>query len=175
MVARRPPAVRVPITGAARRRIAVQVPITVPEPTAGQRLPMIVAPMDVPLRPMEAGVTTAGPCHRMAVVRTRVPCHPTVVAQPTAAVEGCRPTAVAAVAVAGPMAEEVGDTPPGAAVDTAAAVVVAAVDTAVAVDTEVATSETLHCVVLTPSDFWTAFLLFNRRSVPTPMREEYGN
>jgi hypothetical protein len=75
-----------------------------------------------------------------------------VAAQPTAAVEECHPTAVAVVAVAGRMVE-VGDTPPRAAVDTAAAVAVV-VDTAVAVDTGVAASETLNCVVDYYSSSW---------------------
>ena len=154
MAARRPLAVRVRVTVVARKPIAVRVRITAVEHTAGQRLPMIVAHMDVPLRPMEAGVTTAGRCHRMEVVRTGAPCHPTAgVARPTAAVEGCRPMVVAVAAAAG-RTVEVGDTPL-AAVGTA--VVVAAVDTAVAVDTEVATSEAWNCTVLTPSDFGRRF------------------
>jgi hypothetical protein len=94
---------------------------------------MIVATMDVLLRPMEAEVTTVARCHPMEVVRTRDPCLRTaVVVQPMVAVEGCHPMVAEAVRMG-----EVGDTSPVAVV-TAEAVVA---DTAVVAATEVVTSQ----------------------------------
>ena len=120
--------------------MAVRLPITAAEDTTGQHLPMTVALMAVPLLPMEAGVTTAGRCHPMEVVRTDAQCPPTtVVAQPLV-VAGCPPTAVAAAAapMVGAAMAEVADMPPAAAAGTAVAV---AAGTAAAVATEVTTNQ----------------------------------
>ena len=114
---------------------------------------MIVALMAVPLRPMEAEVTTAGRRHPMEVVRTEVQCHPTAVVALPLVVVGCRPTAVAAVAapMVGAVSAEVADMPP------VAVVTAVGVSTAVAVvDTEVTANQTLNSFV-TPSDFGRRF------------------